>query len=243
MLKIGLSAGMVSGEIERPIEKGRCYVSNDYVQSIARSAAVPLILPVIFDIAMIEEMASIVDGIIFTGGDDINPLSYREEPHHKLRNVVPIRDDYEFKLLKIAHLKKIPVLGICRGLQLINVFFGGTLYQDNSLKENSYIRHSQARGFDFLEHTVTITKESWLNSFLGGTIITNSYHHQSIKDLAKGFKITAQSKDGLIEAIESTAKDFFCAGVQWHPEMNSDKNLSMQKIFNEFTKICMDNQS
>lgn len=205
---------------------------------MARSGAVPLILPTVSDEKMIEAMLENLGGLILTGGDDINPLLYREEPHQKLRNVVPLRDDFEFKLLKCAQKRRLAVLGICRGHQLINVVFGGTLYQDNSLKESSFIRHSQPKGFDFLEHTVDIAEGSWLASFLGRTITINSYHHQSVKDLAKGFKITACARDGIIEAIERIDRGSFCAGVQWHPEMNSDRNESMQQIFNEFTKIC-----
>lgn len=238
LVNIGLSAGLYSGEIERPIEKGRCYVSNDYVQSLVRSGVTPIILPIVSSLDIIEQMIKLIDGLILTGGDDINPLLYGEEPHIKLRNVIPQRDIFEYELLRYAHKEKIPVLGICRGHQLINTFFGGTLYQDNSLKESSYIRHSQAKGNDFLEHTVNIKKNSWFNSFLGGNILTNSYHHQSIKELAKGFKIAAESKDGIVEAIEKIDDEFFCVGIQWHPEMNSDRNELMQKIFNEFSKIC-----
>ncbi|MEI6055062.1 MAG: gamma-glutamyl-gamma-aminobutyrate hydrolase family protein [Lentisphaerota bacterium] len=240
-LKIGLSAGLYSGEIERPIEKGRAYVSNDYVQSVARSGAIPIIFPIISDSSQIEQMMELVDGLILTGGDDINPLLYGEEPHIKLRNVIPQRDIFEYELLKYAQKRKTPVLGICRGHQLINTFFGGSLYQDNSLKESSYIRHSQSKGNDFLEHTVNIKKDSWIHSFLGNKILTNSYHHQSIKNLADGFTISAESMDGIVEAIEKLGEGFFCVGIQWHPEMMSDKNQPMQNIFNEFSKVCAKN--
>lgn len=238
LLKIGLSAGLYSGEIERSLEKGRSYVSNDYVQSVARSGAIPILFPIISQSAQIEQMMELVDGLILTGGDDINPLLYSEEPHVKLRNVIPQRDIFEYELLKFAQKRKTPVLGICRGHQLINTFFGGTLYQDNSLKESSYIKHSQTKGNDFLEHTVNIKKNTWIHSFLGDKILTNSYHHQSVKDLAQGFIISAESMDSIVEAIENLDKDFFCAGVQWHPEMMSDKNQLMQNIFNEFLKVC-----
>ncbi len=238
LLKIGLSAGLYSGEMERPIEKGRSYVSNDYVQSVARTGAVPIILPIIFQPGQIEQMVTLLDGLILTGGNDINPILYNEEPHIKLRNVLYQRDIFEYKLLEYAQKRRIPVLGICRGHQLINTFFGGTLYQDNSLKEASWIRHSQPSTSEFLEHTVNIKKDTWLHSFLGNKILTNSYHHQSIKDLADGFVISAESMDGIVEAIEKRDEEFFCAGIQWHPEIISDKNQLMQNIFNEFCKIC-----
>jgi len=241
LLKIALSAGLYSGEIERPIEKGRSYVANDYVQSVARAGAIPIIFPIISDSNHIEQMMELVDGLMLTGGDDINPLLYSEEPHIKLRNVIPQRDIFEYELLKYAQKRKTPVLGICRGHQLINTFFGGTLYQDNSLKESSYIRHSQIKGNDFLEHTIKIKTNTWLHSFLGDKILCNSYHHQSVKDLAEGFIISAESMDGIAEAIEKADKEFFCIGIQWHPEMMSDKNQLMQNIFNEFLKVCLKN--
>ena len=238
-VRIGLSAGLNTGKNDAPRERGRAYVMNDYIQSAARAGGVPVILPVLSDNGLAEKLFDMIDGLILTGGGDFDSAFYGEEPHVKLGKVCRLRDDFEFRLLEFAVKKNIPVLGICRGHQLINAYFGGTLYQDLSLCEGSWIKHSQKKLFDYVEHKIQIQKDSWLGSFLGTDISVNSYHHQSIKKLANGFMITAVAKDGIIEAIEKEDEHFFCVGVQWHPEKMSQDNQEMQQIFNEFIKVCI----
>ena len=237
-VRIGLSAGLKTGKNDMHRERGKAYIMNDYIQSVARAGAVPVILPVLPDNDLAEKLFDMVDGLILTGGGDLDPAFYGEDPHVKLGRICRLRDNFEFKLLDFAVKKNIPIFGICRGIQLINVYFGGTLYQDISLCEGSWIKHSQEKLFDYVEHKVQIQKDSWLGSFLEPDISINSYHHQSLKKLASGFKVTAIAMDGIIEAIEKEDEHLFCVGVQWHPERMSQDNQSMQQIFNEFIKVC-----
>ena len=238
-VKIGLSAGLNTSKDDAPCERGRAYVMNDYIQSLARAGGIPIILPVLSDNELAEKLFDMVDGLILTGGGDLDPTFYGEDPHEKLGSVYRLRDEFELKLLDFAVKKNIPVFGICRGHQIINAYFGGTLYQDVSLCEGAWIKHSQEKLFDYVEHKIKIQENSWLGSFLKTDMSVNTHHHQSVKKLADGFNITATSADGIIEAIEKQ-KDgkSFCVGVQWHPERMSEDNELMQQLFNEFIKVC-----
>lgn len=239
-VKIGLSAGLKIGKNDKAGGSGKTYVKNDYIQSVVRAGAIPIVLPILSDNKLSEKLFDMVDGLILTGGGDLDPAFYGENSHKKLGKVCRARDDFEFKLLDFAVKKNIPVFGICRGLQLINVYFGGTLYQDISLRKESCKKHFQKKKqSSYAEHDIQIQKDSWISSFLEPDISVNSYHHQSVKKLANGFKVTAIAKDGIIEAIEKQDKHLFCIGVQWHPERMSQNNPSMQQLFNEFVKKCI----
>jgi len=209
----------------------RAYVNNDYVISVVKAGGIPVILPVISDDNTIKSQVEKVDGIIISGGFDINPLFYGEEPTEKQGFTFNERDEYDMKIVKYSSQLKKPILGICRGIQVINVAFGGTLYQDTSFAKGSYIKHMQNSKPDLPSHTVEIIKDSMLYNIIGESAITNSFHHQSVKDVAPGFKISAMAKDGIIEAIESEKEDFIL-GVQWHPEMLTARgDTQMLKIF------------
>jgi putative glutamine amidotransferase len=237
--RIGISGGLALGNVDHLVQehKRRAYTADDYVQAVADAEGVPYIIPVIYDSYMIYEQMSVLDGLILSGGEDINPLVYGEEPHFKLEEILPERDDYEKILLAAADEMKIPVLGICRGLQFINVYNGGTLYQDNTLHDGTWIKHSQKLHPDAITHTVDIVKNTWLHDLFGDKVIANSFHHQSIKNVAKGFKMIATARDGVIEGIERE-KGSFCVGVQWHPEMMVEKDVNMKKLFKGFANIC-----
>ncbi|PQF34916.1 gamma-glutamyl-gamma-aminobutyrate hydrolase [Enterococcus faecium] len=209
----------------------RAYVNNDYIQSVAMCNGVPYIVPIIENDELIREQVTNIDGLILSGGHDINPLLWSEEPHYKLGEISSKRDTYDFKLLKFALEMKKPVLGICRGEQLINVAEGGSLYQDLSLMEGSYIKHNQQDVPSMPTHTVEIKEGTKLHGILGEkTVLTNSFHHIGVNKLAKGYIVSATSKDGVVEAIEKEGEDFVI-GVQWHPEMMTKSYDKMQNIF------------
>ena len=216
------------------------YVSDYYIQAIVKSGGIPVIIPLVRDISVIPDQIRGLDGLIMSGGADINPLKYHEEPTRTIGTIHPERDEFDYVLLQNALKKQIPILGICRGHQLLNVFHGGTLHQDI---ESAYINaneHKQSGNHEFGTHTVLIEKGSWLSTVLGkDEIIVNSLHHQAVKDLAPGFKITATSKDGVVEGIERE-KGSFCVGVQWHPEMMHSRDPEMLKLCNAFVKVCKD---
>lgn len=211
----------------------KTYVNNDYVSSVISAGASPIILPVIENEEYIVEAVKRIDGIIISGGYDVNPILYGEEPEKIQGYTSDELDDCNLKLIKAACSLKKPILGICRGLQIINVYFGGTLYQDLSDKDGFYIKHTQESSRNFKGHTVYVKKDSVLNPILGEKCMVNSFHHQGIKKLADGFKISAVSKDGVIEAIEKMDDNFILC-VQWHPEGLTENGTEMLEIFKRF---------
>jgi putative glutamine amidotransferase len=217
----------------------RLYVSNAYIVSVINSGGVPVVLPLTGNQEVIEEAIQSVNGLLVTGGVDLNPLLYGEEPSPKLGHFCELRDRTDICAINAATRCHKPILGICRGMQVINVAFGGTLYQDISLKEGMQFKHFQESEPYSAGHTVAIFKESCLYEILGSTIETNSFHHQAANRIAEGFIAGAVTKDGVPEEIEKISGDFV-VGIQWHPEMmaaNGDK--TMQSIFNLFIKACM----
>ncbi|MBV7275180.1 gamma-glutamyl-gamma-aminobutyrate hydrolase family protein [Clostridiaceae bacterium UIB06] len=214
----------------------RAYVNNDYVQSVAMAGGIPFILPLITDYETIKKQIETVDALIISGGYDVNPLIYGEEPIEQQGFLCPERDEYDIKVIKIALELKKPILGVCRGLQILNAALGGTLHQDTSMIEESYIKHHQSSRPDVSSHTVNVVKGTKLYDILGEKVFTNSFHHQAIKELASGFKISAKAKDGVIEAIEK--EEGFIIGVQWHPEMMASKDSKMLDLFKELIKQC-----
>lgn len=232
---IGISASMLMDREGEFIGYQRSYVNDDYVQSVVRGGGIPLILPMHTSKEILLEQAELIDGLILSGGHDVSPLNWGEEPHRDIQDVFPERDDFDMLLIKYMIEKKKPILGICRGEQILNVFHGGTLYQDLSHKEDSYIKHNQKHSPKKPTHTVCIKEDSWLHDILGEEIRVNSFHHLAIKDLGKGLKVTATSKDGVIEAIEGTGEQLVI-GLQWHPEMLSGTEVKMQEIFNKFMR-------
>lgn len=208
----------------------RAYVNDDYVDSVVRAGGVPYIIPIVHDKEIIKEQLKNVDVLILSGGQDVNPLLWGEEPSSKLGEVLNIRDEFDIQLMKTANEMKMPVLGICRGEQIIAVANGGSLYQDISFIEKAYIKHNQGHSPNIPTHTVEIEKDSKLYEILGEKVITNSFHHLGVKDVPKGYSIVARSKDGVIEGIEKEG-NHFVLGVQWHPEMMSKDNEDMLNIF------------
>lgn len=206
------------------------YMINNYVESIERSCGVPYIIPIIQNEEIIKQQVKNIDALILSGGSDVNPLLFGEEPSEKLGAIVNERDIYDTKLLKFAMKLDKPILGICRGIQVLNIVNGGTLYQDLSLHQGHSVKHFQSGSPSSATHTVDIIKNSVLYEILGEKALVNSFHHQAVKKVAKGFKVTALSKDGVVEAIEKEGESFVL-GIQWHPEMMSREHNEMQKIF------------
>ncbi len=213
-------------------------VSFGCVNSIKRAGAVPFVLPAIEeDPEVIKAMVSNVDAIMLSGGHDVNPLLWGEEPHKDLSEISTQRDAFDYNLIKYAREQGKPILGICRGYQIMNVFFGGTLWQDISKIPEFYIKHNQKAKTSEVTHSVLIEKDSCLYPILGEKVLVNSYHHMAIKEPAPNFKVMAKAPDGVIEMIEDRRKNFML-GVQWHPEMLSEKDKAMQEIFNYFVNQC-----
>ena len=213
-------------------------IADDYIKSIEQAGGIPIIIPLYEDTDNIKEIINIIDGIVFTGGNDIDPQYYGEDFQDVIGEIVPERDKQEIELAKdIIFNKKMPVLGICRGNQIINVACGGTLYQDmkkNGITNHFFLSSPKYHGV----HDVKIKKDSRLNRSLGKELLdVNSYHHQVVKDVADNLEAVAVTKDGIIEAIE-IKDDRFVLGLQWHPEMMATHHEDQRKIFKAFVGAC-----
>ena len=190
----------------------------------------------------VHQYADVLDGLILQGGVDICPTSYGEEPIEVMKDhrTDPIRDRYELKLLKAFVQKKKPVLGICRGFQLMNVFKGGTLFQDLPTQHSFEVSH-RSDVYDSLTHMVKVLNGGIMDKMYErkfGDIV--SIHHQGVKKLGKGLQIEAVSDDGLVEAFSSTEDEFY-VGVQWHPEFHVDEEerfLSSEPLMKAFLNAC-----
>lgn len=200
-------------------QDGNCMLAEGYYQSILKAGGTPFIIPCYDDADTLINTLEKLDGILLTGGADINPLFFGEEPVKELHGINPRRDRQELLLTRLAADRQIPILGICRGIQTMNAAFGGPLYQDiHSQMEGTRIKHSQELDRSYASHTVTIEKDTLLHDlFDTETIAVNSFHHQAVKEPAPGFRVCARATDGVIEAMESTEYKSML-GVQWHPE-------------------------
>lgn len=178
------------------------------------------------------------DGILFSGGEDVDPALYDEKAKHESVHFDRARDDFELALLDAALDRRLPILGICRGIQMINVKFGGTLIQDITSDTELERDHRQQGSRSDLTHMVTVTEpESTLASVVAGSCRVNSLHHQAIKRLGRGLKVTAHSEDGLVEAVEAAGDYPFLMAVQWHPEELVD-HPEQRQIFEQFIAKC-----
>src|SRR5690625_990141 len=194
-------------------------VSSDNINAIINAGGVPLVLPYLTNEKDIAKLIQIIDGLYITGGSDVDPGLYGEEPHQKLQTVIPERDKSELKIIKKALKLDKPILGVCRGSQILNVAVGGNLYQDIYSQINGeLVQHYQRAPKEHGSHYIHISKESLLYRLIGvERWRVNSRHHQACKNIISSFRISAKATDGIIEAIESK-KHTFVLGLQWHPE-------------------------
>lgn len=209
------------------VSEGNVSLLPGYYKSIIKAGGIPMVIPPSDDMSIIAGLLDSVDGILLSGGADINPLFMGEEPVNELHNINPYRDRQELLIVKMAANRQIPIFGICRGLQVMNVALGGTIYQDiYSQIDGKLIKHSQDLDRAYASHLVNLEEDSMLSQIINATTLpVNSFHHQAIKDVAQGFKVCAIASDGVIEAIESTEYKSMI-GVQWHPEcfiLNNDE--------------------
>ncbi|MEH7481111.1 gamma-glutamyl-gamma-aminobutyrate hydrolase family protein [Neobacillus drentensis] len=212
------------------------YVHHDYHKSVVANGGIPIILPYINPEISLETLG-LCDGIILSGGEDVDPKLFNQDPHHQLGPTTPERDLAEIAIVKYALENDIPLLAICRGVQILNVALGGTLIQDISSQVSEPIQHSQKIDRSQDTHWVTISKNSRLFEIVGSNRVrVNSLHHQAIGEVAKDLRIVAQSSDGIVEAVEYNHPTTFTVGVQWHPESMASTNVEMNNLLLEFIK-------
>jgi len=211
----------------------RFYVNTSYIKAVQLNGGIPLAIPVCKNEEDLAEILKLCHGVLVPGGEDVDPKFFGEDPQPSIGTIRPDMDSFIFSALDICFRHSIPVFGICRGLQIINVALGGTLYQDMSLFEKETILHSQTYDRSFTVHKAEIKSGSLLHSiFDSEEILVNTMHHQAIKALGTGLSATAFAPDGIIEAIESEDKLIFA--VQWHPEELVISTPSMNKLFSHF---------
>lgn len=210
-----------------------------YMDAVLEAGGVPIMLPLSRDYDVINAVAEKCDGFLFSGGHDVSPMLYNENKSDKCGKISFERDCEEQMLFDIALRDNKPVLGICRGIQLINVLLGGTLYQDLPSQRPTNVEHHQLPPYDIPIHRVDIVENSPLCKLLNvDKMMVNSYHHQAIKDLAKPLSAMAYSEDGLVEGVYVRDKKFVWA-VQWHPEFSYKKDEKSRAIFKSFVDSCM----
>lgn len=208
--------------------------SPGYTKAVQAAGGVPIILPLFSTVNDLLILLDRLNGILLTGGPDINPLLFGEETHPECRVIIPERDVLELSLLPVVMERGIPILGICRGIQTMAVACGGTLIQDIRSQSPSAIGHYQNAANEVMTHHVNIQKDSLLYDIVKKTRVkVNSFHHQAVKNLGDSMVVTGLADDGIIEAVEIQHYSFFL-GLQWHPEMLylQDKNSFL--IFQAF---------
>lgn len=222
-------------------EKDSIWMVPGYLDGIRDAGGIPVILPLQPRMEDLEQLDTLIDGYLFTGGHDVNPRIYGEEPIPACGVCCPERDVLEEKIYRMAKEKEKPILGICRGIQLLNVLAGGTLYQDlpQQFSGTKVIDHHMTAPYDRTVHEVEITEDTPLYALLQQkTLRVNSYHHQGVRSVGKGFEVMAVSEDGLVEGIYAPDEKFLW-GIQWHPEFIYQKDDAAKKIFRAFVEACV----
>lgn len=210
-----------------------------YIRAIEELGGVPLILPLIADRRARRALLADIDGLLLTGsGPDLNPAHYGERQQYEFKVMAPRRADFELDLASLAAKSGIPTLGICGGMQTMNVACGGTLFQDIPSQTEQSLAHRQSEPATRLSHSVSIVPNSVLGRILKQrTIRVNSSHHQSVKKAGSGLLVSALAPDGIIEAIELPHHRFF-VGLQWHPEFLFDRHPLHRRLFRAFLKAA-----
>jgi putative glutamine amidotransferase len=209
-------------------------MNQAYIEALQQAGATPLLVPLG---PIPADLFSWADGLVLPGGDDVEPARYGAEAHPTSQWDARL-DALEFSLLEMALTAKVPVLGICRGLQVINVAMGGTLYQDLPTERPSALEHPRHGPRDRLVHQLQVGPGSQLNGILeGDRFRVNSLHHQGIRELGSGLVVSARSEDGLVEAAEAASGPFL-VGVQFHPEELAPSHDFARRLFSAFVGEC-----
>ena len=207
------------------------FVPHSYIHAIEDSGAVPILLPCIKNEQFFESYKKLCHGFLFCGGDDITPFLFGEELQTSKGKTDLTTDLFHLTFMKYALSTKLPILAICRGMQVLNIALGGTLFQDLSLRFVPSLNHIQlSESREDFSHKITVSSNSILYNILGKSAFVNSFHHQAVHILGTHLKATAIASDGVIEAIESTVHPFVM-GIQWHPECLYQVSTPMKNLF------------
>jgi len=219
--------------ITTDIKNGNFEIEEKYAHAIANAGGIPLLIPSMpHNTSLIKETVERIDGLLLPGSRDMNPKYYNQAPHPKLRPMSLERTEMEFAVLEDSLKRELPVIGICGGMQLLNVAFGGTLYQDIYSFLPDAMPHEKG-----VLHDISIDTDSKLFEIMGmDNLSVKSYHHQAVDKVGNGLRKSAETTDNIVEAVESTTGKYIL-GIQWHPELEDGK--SSAKIFRSFIEKCM----
>ncbi len=215
-------------------------MATTYTRALDRVGGAPILIPLQLDDDSLRAILARLDGLLLAGGVDVHPNEYGETIQDFCGEIDEPRDQVELRLTRTALENQLPVFGICRGIQMLNVAAGGSLYQDIAAQLPNTLLHPHQKGapYNRLTHAIEIDAQSRLARALGITQVrVNSLHHQSVKQVAPGFCIVARAPDGVIEGIEAT-NGRFAIGVQWHPEWLQDDDPRMLDLFGAFVRAC-----
>lgn len=226
---------------------GDFYLRQEYSQAIEQCGGVPVHLPLIAKPDYIKALCETLDAVVLPGSDsDVDPLLYGAEPLPRLGKVLRRRDDTDLLLIREAERRRLPILGICYGMQIINVARGGTLTQDIESELPNALGHQQGEPRERLSHYVYFEEKSSFQTFQAERkALVNSHHHQAVKTLGRNLTVTARSSDGVIEAFEDlnlNAPAYF-VGVQWHPELNWETDAFAKHIFEVFVRAAAEQKN
>lgn len=220
------------------IQRDSLWMIPGYLDGIAAAGGIPVVLPLTEEEQVLRQLANDVDGFLMTGGQDVSPALYGEERLDSCGETLPVRDGMESRLFQLCLERDVPVLGICRGIQLMNVLLGGTLYQDLPSQHPTETEHHMSPPYDRPVHQVEICKGTPLFDLIQTERMdVNSYHHQAVRDKAPALQTMAVSEDGLIEAVCLPERPFVWA-VQWHPELSWRTDEKSRRIFEAFVGRC-----
>jgi len=246
-IRIGLSVNFIHADPERALYRSKVlqYVESRLSTSLWRAGAMPTLLPDLNDDAALELGIDDVDGLLLTGGADVSPRTYGEAPIDARWPGDAVRDAYEIKLVRLALARGLPILGICRGAQLLNVALGGTLWQDIPTQVEGALVHREWERYDDVGHVVELARGSWISLVYGGAteLVVNSVHHQGLRRVPQELRATAWAPDRIVEAIESTDRERWIVGVQWHPEWLEPPWNDGSLVFAAFVRVCRERRS
>lgn len=225
--------------------KDQFYLRKHYSEALFHAGGTPVLLPLIPEKIYAEELVRGLDAILISGSNsDVDPHRYGEEPHPKIGSIVTRRDETDLFLLDEVFQVRKPLLGICFGVQILNVYLGGTLWQDVESQVKQPVKHEQTAMEDYRSHTIRVKPKSLLHELVGQTETrVNSFHHQAIHKVAPQLVGVAESTDGIVEAVE-LRKPYpgqFVLGVQWHPEIGWETDGLSRKIFARFVEAAARN--
>lgn len=226
------------------METRRFYLGRDYSEAIEAVGGLPVHIPLIAKKDYIDALVAELDGVFLPGSDsDVDPSFFNEEPHPKLKNVVPEKDATDRLVIEAAETRGLPILGICYGMQALNVARGGSLIQDIDSQVENGLKHDQGKPLDRHSHSIEIDRDSILGKFEaiarnGNQVRVNSHHHQAVGKVGRDLKAVAWAKDGVVECIQDIRTEKFVLGIQWHPELAWNRDQLSQDIFMEFVATC-----